>query len=164
MSIGLFSHLDSKHFRSLGLGRGVPGIQVGISFVPPYCFMPYNLPASLAVIVPFLLEFQGLCSNLFTVLKPTGGVCPLLELKVFYTALQFQKFWMELARSVIALLKQGDFLGTIAIKDVYFIISISPCYSGSCNLWRVSNTSSLWLFTLVCLRDVCPVLLEASAA
>ena len=66
----------------------------------------------------------GFYSHLFLVEKVTGGWCPVIDLSHRNVFVRLTPFKMETVALVLLSVREGDFLASIDLKDVYFQISI----------------------------------------
>ena len=67
-------------------------------------------------------------SQLFLVPKKDGGFRPVVNLKTLNKYILEEHFKMEGFHMVRDLVRQGDWLTTIDLKDVYFLILVYPCH------------------------------------
>ena len=81
----------------------------------------------------------GFVSQLFLVPKKDGSFWPVVNLKALNKFIQEEHFKMEGFHMVRDLVRQGDWLAKIDLKDAYFLI---PVYSGHQKFlqftWKVS--------------------------
>jgi len=76
-------------------------------------------------------------SNLFLVKKKGGGNRPVINLKSLNTFIPYQHFKMEGLHMLKDLLKEGDFMCKLDLKDAYFIIPIKQnCRKYLRFLWK----------------------------
>ena len=66
----------------------------------------------------------GFYSRLFLVKKATGGWRPVIDLSPLNRFLRLTRFKMETPRSVLASIREGDFMASIDLKDAYYQIPI----------------------------------------
>ena len=66
----------------------------------------------------------GFYSRLFLVEKATGGWRPVIDLSPLNGFVQLTPFRMETVTSVLASIREGDFLASIDLKDAYFQVPI----------------------------------------
>lgn len=69
----------------------------------------------------------GYYSCYFTVFKKDAGLLPVIDLRGNIGYLT-KMFWVVILLSIIPLLKKGDWLAMIDLKDAFFHISIRPDY------------------------------------
>ena len=70
----------------------------------------------------------GFVSQLFLVPKKDGGFCPVVNLKALNKYILEEHFKMEGFHMVRDLVRQGDWLAKIDLKDAYFLILVHPFY------------------------------------
>ena len=71
----------------------------------------------------------GFVSQLFLVPKRDGGFCPVVNLKALNKYIQKEHFKMEgFHMHGRDLVRQGDWLAKINLKDAYFLIPVHPCH------------------------------------
>ena len=100
----------------------------------------------------------GFYSNLFLVPKKDGGQCPVINLKALNRFVQKEHFKMEGIHTVKDLLRQGDWLAKVDLKDAFFAVPIDhqhrkflrfifkgKTYQLNCLPFGLS--SALWVFT-----------------
>ena len=100
----------------------------------------------------------GFLSNIFLVPKKDGGQRPVINLKTLSQFVNTEHFKMEDIHTMKDLLRQGDWLAKVDLKDVYFAIPIClthrkylsfqilrNMYLFTCLPFRLS--SALWVFT-----------------
>ena len=68
----------------------------------------------------------GFYSRLFLVEKATGGWRPVIDLSPLNAFVLQTKFKMETVTSVMASIREGDFMASLDLKDAYFQIPIHP--------------------------------------
>ena len=68
----------------------------------------------------------GFYSRLFLVEKATGGWRPVIDLSPLNLFIRQTKFKMETVTSVMASIREGDFMASGDLKDAYFQIPIYP--------------------------------------
>jgi mRNA-degrading endonuclease HigB of HigAB toxin-antitoxin module len=67
----------------------------------------------------------GFLSNIFLVQKKDGGQRPVINLKALNTFMETQHFKMEGMNNLKDLLRKGDWMGKVDLKDAYFMIPIN---------------------------------------
>ena len=101
---------------------------------------------------------EGFWSNIFLVPKKDGGQRPVINLKALNQFVNTEHFKMEGIHTVKDLLRHGDWLAKVDLKDAYFVIPIDPThrrylrcqvlgkiYQFTCLPFGLS--SALWVFT-----------------
>ena len=68
----------------------------------------------------------GFYSRMFVVPKASGGFRPVIDLSPLNKFIKTTKFKMETPRSVLAAIREGDWMVSIDLKDAYFHIPIHP--------------------------------------
>ena len=89
--------------------------------------------------------------------KATGGWRPVIDLSPLNLAVKQTKFKMETVASVMASIREGDFMASLDLKDAYFQIPIHP---RSRRYLRFVSEGVVYQFKL-CASD-CPLLLRCS--
>ena len=100
----------------------------------------------------------GFYSTLFLVPKKDGGVRPVINLKQLNAFLEVPHFKMEGIQTLKSLLKRGDWLVKVDLKDAYFSIPISRehrkylCFAVGNNTYQFNClpfglASAPWVFT-----------------
>ena len=69
-------------------------------------------------------EWQGFLSSIFLVPKKDGGHRPIINLKKLNEFIPYTHFKMERIHMLKDLLRQGDFMAKIDLKDTYFAVPI----------------------------------------
>ena len=97
-----------------------------------------------------LLEYSsetGFYSNIFLVSKKSGGQRPVINLKALNQFIHPEHFKMEGIHTLRDLMRLGDWLGKIDLKDVYLVIPIdqTQTYHFTCLPFGLSSAS--WVFT-----------------
>ena len=90
---------------------------------------------------------SGFCSHLFVVPKSTGDYRPVLVLSVLNRGVHTSKFRMETVWTVMAAIKQGDWLSSIDLKDAYFLV---PVLRASRKLLRFTWGTQPFHFRVLC--------------
>ena len=72
------------------------------------------------------LSKDGYYSRIFLVPKKDGGMRPVIDLSSLNNFVENQHFQMENLTSVKTLLKQGDFMTKLDLKDAYLTVAINP--------------------------------------
>ena len=88
-------------------------------------------------------------SHLFLVEKVTGGWCPVIDLSLLNEFVLQTPFKMETLASVLLSVREGDFLASIDLKDVYFQI---PVHQSSRKLLRFLSEGTVFQFKALCFR------------
>ena len=68
----------------------------------------------------------GFYSRMFVVPKASGGFRPVIDLSPLNKFIKTTKFKMETPRTVLAAIREGDWMVSIDLKDAYFHIPIHP--------------------------------------
>lgn len=71
---------------------------------------------------------EGFYSTFFLVPKKTGGMRPVINLKPLNVYLRTQHFKMDTMKTVLNLVKKGDFALSLDLADAYFHIPIFPSH------------------------------------
>ena len=77
-------------------------------------------------VIEVCLDLDGFFSPIFIVPKKDGGWRPIINLKALNQYLNTQHFKMESIYTLRDILKLGDYMGRIDLKDAYFSIKIHP--------------------------------------
>ena len=77
-------------------------------------------------VIEACLDSDGFFSPVFIVPKKDGGWRPIINLKALNQFLRTQHFKMENIYTLRDILKQGDYMGKIDLKDAYFSVKIFP--------------------------------------
>ena len=72
------------------------------------------------------LSKDGYYSRIFLVPKKGGGMRPVIDLSSLNNFVESQHFQMENLSSIKTLLKQGDFMTKLNLKDAYLTIAMNP--------------------------------------
>ena len=89
----------------------------------------------------------GFYSRLFLVEKATGGWRPVIDLSQLNVFVRQTPFKMETVASVIASVREGDFLASIDLKDAYFQI---PVHQASRKFLRLFVGGVVYQFKVLC--------------
>ena len=89
----------------------------------------------------------GFYSRLFLVEKASGGWRPVIDLSYLNEFVQLTRFKMETVASVLLCVREGDFLASLDLKDVYFQIPIHP---SSRKLLRFMSEETIYRFRALC--------------
>ena len=89
----------------------------------------------------------GFYSRLFLVEKATGGWRPVIDLSPLNEFVIQTPFKMETVTSVLASIKENDFLASIDLKDAYFQI---PIHQASRKFLRVALRGTVYQFKVLC--------------
>ena len=89
----------------------------------------------------------GFYSHLFLVEKASGGWRPVIDLSHLNEFVQLTRFKMETDASVLLSVREGDFLASLDLKDVYFQIPIHP---SSRKLLRYTSEETVYQFRALC--------------
>ena len=89
----------------------------------------------------------GFYSRLFLVEKATGGWRPVIDLSHLNDFVQLTSFKMETVASVLLSVREGDFLASLDLKDVYFQI---PIHGSSRKLLRFMSEGTVYQFKALC--------------
>ena len=89
----------------------------------------------------------GFYSRLFLVEKATGGWRPVIDLSHLNDFVQLTPFKMETVASVLLSVREGDFLASLDLKDVYFQI---PIHGSSRKLLRFMSEGTVYQFKALC--------------
>ena len=103
---------------------------------------------------------RGFVSNMFLVPKKDDGQRPVINLKKFNEFVHTEHFKMEGIHLLEDLLKKGDWMAKVDLKDAYFMIPIreqyrdflkfafkDKCYTFNCLLFGLA--CALWVFTKI---------------
>jgi hypothetical protein len=71
---------------------------------------------------------DGFRSRLFTIIKKTGDLRPVLNLKPLNQYVEKVSFKMESTKLVCNMLRKNDFLTSIDLKDAFLHVPISPTH------------------------------------
>ena len=88
-------------------------------------------------------------SRLFLVEKVTGGWRPMIDLSHLNEFVLQTLFKMEIVASVLLSIREGDFLASIDLKDVYFQ---TPVHQSSRKLLRFLSEGTVYHFKALCFR------------
>lgn len=69
---------------------------------------------------------SGFYSRLFLVPKASGGFRPVIDLSLLNRHVTTTRFRMETVRTVLASIKQGDWMTSVDLKDAYLQVPIHP--------------------------------------
>ena len=86
-------------------------------------------------------------SRLFLVEKATGGWRPVIDLSPLNSAVRQTKFKMETTTSVMASIREGDYMASLDLKDAYFQIPIHP---DSRKYLRFTSEGTVYQFKALC--------------
>ena len=89
----------------------------------------------------------GFYSRLFLVEKATGGWRPVIDLSPLNAFIPLTPFRMETVASVLASIREGDFLASIDLKDAYFQI---PIHRSSRKYLRFLSGGVVYQFKALC--------------
>ena len=89
----------------------------------------------------------GFYSHLFLVEKASGGWRLVIDLSHLNDFVQLTSFKMETTASVLLSVREGDFLASLDLKDVYFQIPIHP---SSRKLLRFTSEGTVYQFRALC--------------
>ena len=112
----------------------------------------------------------GFYSNLLLVQKKDGGLRPVINLKALNQHVRTQHFKMEGIHTLKELIRPGDWLAKVDLKDTYFSIPINPAHrrflqfvfqeqTYEFNCLPFGLTSAPWVFTKT-LKPVSAILRE----
>ena len=73
-------------------------------------------------------DSDGFCSSLFVIPKKSGGHRPIINLRPLNNFVNFEHFKMEGIQTVKELVRPGDWMVSLDLKDAYLTIPISPMY------------------------------------
>ena len=91
----------------------------------------------------------GFSSRLFLVEKASGSWRPVIDLSHLNEFVQLTPFKTEAVASVLLSVREGDFLASLDLKDVYFQIPIHP---SSRKLLRFTSEGTVYQFRALCFR------------
>ena len=91
----------------------------------------------------------GLYSRLFLVTKATGERKPIIDLSSLNAFVHCPSFTMEMPRSILGALQQGQWLTSLDLKDAYFHIGINPANR---RYLRFCHDGTAWQFTVLQFR------------
>ena len=111
----------------------------------------------------------GFYSRLFLATKATGEWRPIIDLSSLNVFVHCPSFTMEMPRSILGALQQGQWLTSLDLKDAYFHIGINPadrrylrfCHNGtawqihSAAIWVVNQSESIYQNTQTG-TSICP--------
>ena len=89
----------------------------------------------------------GFYSHLFVVPKVTGGFRPIIDLSALNRFVATTKFKMETIRTVMAAVRQGDWMVSLDLQDAYLQVPVHP---DSRRFLRFTWGSSAWQFRVLC--------------
>ena len=78
--------------------------------------------------VPVALRQSGYYSTYFIVPKKDGGLRPILNLKWFNHYMMKKTFRMETLSTIISIVRPGQWLASVDLKDAYFHVPIHPAH------------------------------------
>ena len=84
---------------------------------------------------------------MFVVLKASGSWRPIIDLSTLNNYITKTKFRMETVQSVLASVRQGDWMVSLDLKDAYFQIPIHP---DSRKFLRFVTSSGTFQFKVLC--------------
>ena len=88
----------------------------------------------------------GFYSRLFLVRKSTGEWRPIIDLSSLNVFVHCPSFTMEMPRSILRALQQGQWLTSLDLKDAYFHIGINPADR---RYLRFCHNGTTWQFTVL---------------
>ena len=89
----------------------------------------------------------GFYSRLFLVEKATGGWRPVIDLSPLNRFVRLTPFRMETVTSVLASIREGDFMSSIDLRDAYFQI---PIHRSSRKWLRFLSGGTVYQFKALC--------------
>ena len=89
----------------------------------------------------------GFYSRLFLVEKASGGWRPVIDLSPLNGFLQQTRFKMETMASVLASIREGDFMASIDLSDAYFQV---PVHKDSRKFLRFTLGGTVYQFKVLC--------------
>ena len=89
----------------------------------------------------------GFYSRLFLVEKATGGWRPVIDLSPLNGFVRQTPFKMETPASVVASVREGDFLASVDLKDAYFQV---PIHQESRKYLRFLSEGVVYQFKVLC--------------
>ena len=89
----------------------------------------------------------GFYSRIFLVPKASGGFRPVIDLSTLNSYITTSRFRMETPQSVLAAVRQGDWMATIDLKDAYLQVPVHP---RSRRFLRFSWGGSSFQFSTLC--------------
>ena len=89
----------------------------------------------------------GFYSRMFVVLKASGAWRPIIDLSVFNKFVMGTKFRMETVQSVLASVREGDWMVSLDLKDAYLQVPIHP---ESRRFLRFSTAQGTFQFKVLC--------------
>lgn len=78
--------------------------------------------------VPLPSQGKSFYSHYFAVLKHSGGIHPIMDLRALNEYVLFKKFRMTFIQSILPLLDCNMWMVTIDLQDAYFHINIAPAH------------------------------------
>ena len=70
----------------------------------------------------------GFVCSLFVIPKKSGGFRPIINLKPFNRFIRYEHFKMENLESVRFLLRKGDWMAKLDLKDAYLTVPVHPSH------------------------------------
>ncbi len=71
---------------------------------------------------------EGFVCSLFVIPKKSGGFRPIINLKPLNRFIRYEHFKMENVESARFLLRKGDWMAKLDLKDVYLTVPVHPSH------------------------------------
>lgn len=80
-------------------------------------------------------ESEGFVCSLFVIPKRMGGFRPIVNLKPLNKFIEYEHFKMENLQTVRFLLREGDWMVKLDLKDAYLAVPVHASHKKSCQVW-----------------------------
>ena len=108
------------------------------------CDLEVDSLLSKKAIIEICDESKGFISSLFVITKKSGGFRPIVNLKPLNSFIRYEHFKMEGLETVKSLIREGDWLVKLDLKDAYLTI---PIFSGDQKYLRFIWGGRIFQFT-----------------